>query len=545
MSDSEGEDGVHCKAACCANHVCAKVIDTQQDIHVICSLCRDAVYCSEACRNVDWLEHECPNAKMMSTPNKIVAKPYFYEDHAPEEVLAEVEADPKNILNQAYVFGYCGADMVTQMRFESLSERARPYSVERTKRGGDIGRGSKPSDDLIGRTYTITVTGQDGNGIEAKGYVGVNSIWKGNTQNSRANKIASLFAGGSKNTGSIVLWPDSKQFTGERMFANQGDMTVRLDIFRKEAVSVEFELLKLKPYNWFERAGRGVAKYFEARLRAKFDASKNKEANIKNMQLVQARTSSGMQVNLTFLVLPRQEGMVELVDVEFLVPVNQLKEYTSKTPTETLKGLDLETAIPTTTDRADFRCDPRDVNQMVGLTMALELLLATPDVEADQLKTIQNAAGIIRKHTRTLLVPPKEGAAAIAAQEVPMEVNTAVYTAVNFLHDHQLIERRAPAMDDGYYNLHKNDSLGSIRAEVQSLRLGAGEGAKFGTRAKRFFRGTRGKEKGRLRAIQRIISERLTMLERQFGEGPALTNATYIAWQELGTEVANKLNTTD
>ncbi len=534
MSDSEGEDS---KCAGCVNHTCGKQIDTAIDKHVICSLCREAVYCSEACRSIDWLAHECPNAMMTDTIGKIVAVPYFYEDMAPQEALIDSQATSP--IFQSLLLAHRGSDMqVTQWTQPALvGERARPYTASKESRAG-LGKGSSPPDDLRSRAYEVTVT--DVFNVQTKttfaGNVGANSIYKDNKENSRASKIASL--PGTKETGSVIFWPEPQFAIGSKMFPADGtDIKVELKVAGLDTITVEFEYGPLKALGLTQRLGRTFTKFFERRLHAKFDQSKGKQHNIKNMQILRANTDSGVQVNLVFIVEKRQKKLVELVDIEVLVPLNQLNITGPETKSdEEMRGLDLSEK------KMEFRCDARDVNQMVGLTMALELALNTGKSMADDANTknLQNTAGIIRKYTRTLL---ENGGA--APDTVPMEVNTAVYTAVNALYEqHDSIEgvfSRKPAFDNAYYAMHKDDSIDEIGSEIDNLSMGASEGANFKTKAKRLIRGARGKEKGRLRAIEKIISERIAAIIKRFGEMAARKEPDYAEWKALQARLKEKL----
>jgi hypothetical protein len=431
MSDSEDSDGHTCKTACCANHICAKSMDLTNDVHVACALCLSpaAIYCSEACRQVDWIAHACSNAKMMDKPGKLVAVPYAYQDEAPEDVIASELENPLSPLRETYQLAHMGQDMVVSSW--SVGEMARPYNVKPTLRGGDLGRGSVPSDDLKVLNYTIGISSLTGqtrtNTVTFAGNVGIDSIWLGNKQNSTANKIAQTNRL-DKSTGTLLLWPKHGQKTEDRMFKNEGDFQVWLAIDGKQDVSIEFELLPIKP-SFFGRLGRTLAKHFQTRLKLKFDATlkgKNKEANIKNMYVVQAKTQLGLQVTLVFIALPSQLGVVELADVEFSIPLNQIRAKATTGLEKTLTELGLtETEVKSDA----FRCDPRQVEQMVGLSMALDLAIAKNAAD----KRIQNAAGLVRKQTRLLLEAPASASA--AAESVPMDVSTAVHSAVNFLHD--------------------------------------------------------------------------------------------------------------
>jgi hypothetical protein len=68
-------------------------------------------------------------------------------------------------------------------------------------------------------------------------------------------------------------------------------------------------------------------------------------------------------------------------------------------------------------------CDPRNMSQVTGLIMALEM-----HMQDGENKHLADNAGIIRKYGRSLL-----DAKGQAPETVPMEVNAAIHTAVNDL----------------------------------------------------------------------------------------------------------------
>jgi hypothetical protein len=398
------------------------------------------VYCSEQCRIIDWAAHACPNAVQVDKVGALVAVPYYFEDVAPLEALADLPSTSP--VYQSYLLSHKGTDdKRTQWTQGPLVIGANAVMNP----SGSLGRGSEPPAELMDQNFAITIWQGDKVVALAGGSFSYNTIYIGST-NEKANRIARL-SRFDKHTGSILFWPDPKSLKNAE-FDREGQISVKLAVGKGNVALIselDFEYGPFKDAGLFGRLGKALTKNFQLRLKAKLGASK--ESGIKYMQSVRATSrTTGEQVNLTFSVMPGR-GKIQLQDVEFLIPTDTIQRKlearsgggvdTSKFPPDI--SFDEKEIIGAAA--APFYCDPRNVDHMNGLVMALELLnvqsahLIGEEAARATDATLQNAAGIIRKHTRAM----NDKAIAAADEEVPMEVNAAVYTAVNALNELQEI----------------------------------------------------------------------------------------------------------
>jgi hypothetical protein len=417
----------------CENHACgrgatAATINTAVDVHVTCPLCLTPVYCSEQCRIIDWAAHACPNAVQVDKVGALVAVPYYFEDVSPLEALADLPSTSS--VYQSYLLSHKGTDDRRTQWTQGPLIGANAVMNPR----GSLGRGSEPPAELKDEMYMISIWQGDKQVIMAGGTFSDHTIYMG-SPNKKADRIARL-SRLDKRTGSILFWPDPKDLKNAE-FDREGQITVKLVVGKSAAAAVsslEFEYGPFKDANVFGRLGKALTKNFQLRLKAKLGPSK--ESGIKYMQSVRVNSRvTGEQVNLTFSVMPGR-SKIQLQDVEFLVPTDTIqRKLNANMPsaTDLLKSVDMEKEITL------FYCDPRNVDHMNGLVMALELLnvqsahFIGDDASRATDATLQNAAGIIRKYTRAM------NDKITADEEVPMEVNAAVYTAVNALNELQEI----------------------------------------------------------------------------------------------------------
>lgn len=416
--------------SCCTNHTCERAINTAQDTHVLCPLCRNAAYCAEECRVIDWAAHACPNAVRVEKVGTLLATPYFYEDEMPADIIGEELLNEASPLKESFLLHHVGTDMkVTQWIQQPVGEMANVVAKNPLM---SLGRSGAPPEAIAQSTFVLNIF-EEGKTIQllsVAGRVGERTIHS-ESDDDIIKKVARASPLSEKRSTSILLWPDMKDNTV--MVPRKGSLKAELRIDGKEPLTIEFYYTKFST-NLARRLFSAAAKRLQLRLKAKFPG---KDEGIKYMQTLRATTRSGTAINLTFSVRQEQDQM-ELVDVEFLVPLNQLKSATSymsklsEQEKKLLSSLDLS--------ESSIYCDATNISQMTGLTMALEYAQAQikagiAESNVQNSVAFENAAAIVRKHTRAML-----DGKSFTESGVPMEVNAAVYTAVNALQEMQTID---------------------------------------------------------------------------------------------------------
>lgn len=465
MSYSSDEDEAHTKrgTSCgCNNAICNNEIGNKQtDAFVTCSLCLQPAYCSEACRAIDWVKHDCPNALIVPEKTQNMMVPYFFEDLLPQQVLSSLQAtDP---IFQSYAFVHHGTNQTVTQWIQpplvvAVGSDSDQYAIGGVEVDSKIARGSDPRDPSIGipsgTSYGISINVFDNDKANSLSFLTISGsipddmIFAKNPRNKKAAALAGDFNKGSimdglrnlrskfvKDTQSLVFWPK----VGEtEPIPQYGNMTIELQVGGLKSISVTtgYDLTDdAARAGTGSRISKAVKKHFEQRLKTKFPG---KEDAIKYMITRHLLTPEGTQVAITFRVLPR-EKTATVVDIEILVQKSQLiKKKTASTlsvpasmTSANAKELfsDSEEELEEAMNRAGdaisvpIDCDPKNMNQVMGLIMALEMHMQDGDN-----KHLENNAGIIRKYGRSLL--DAEGK---APEIVPMEVNTAIYNAVNDL----------------------------------------------------------------------------------------------------------------
>jgi hypothetical protein len=446
MSYSSDEENSHeNKGSCgCGNAICKNEIeDLQTSTFVTCSLCLQPAYCSEACRAIDWVKHDCPNSLIVPEKTQNMMVPYYFEDILPQQVLSSLEAnDP---IFQSYAFVHHGTDQIVTQWIQPplISADSNQYAIGGVEVDSKIARGSDPRDPdigLTGGTYSIIVgvfgseKGDFDETINLAGTIPKDMIFAKNP-----NKKAAALAGDFnskfvKDTQSLVFWP---QVGETEPIPQYGNMTIELQVNSLKTISVTtaYDLTEdAARAGTSSRISKGVKKYFERRLKTKFPG---KEAAIKYMITRHLLTPEGTQIAITFRALPR-EKTATIVDIEILVQKSQLMAKKKMTSSYMPPSMNTENTKNVLSDREEelseimssvnaisvpIDCDPKNMSQVTGLIMALEM-----HMQDGENKHLADNAGIIRKYGRSLL-----DAKGQAPEVVPMEVNAAIHTAVNDL----------------------------------------------------------------------------------------------------------------
>lgn len=385
----------------CANHACSHKLD--EDEHITCSLCRTPMYCSEECRVIDWAAHNCANRYELNDLSDAVFVPYHYEDMLPSDEFDKLDVNDPAF--SSYSLRHVSANGVVSHRIESsyIGDEALSFA-----HGGEfMGRGDTPPADMTGKRFTIRImygpTGQDGPlpmiGSPISGVIPDDMIYLENKTNPAAAKLSGkgfsgLFASGGlgrrfrKLSGKLVFWPAPRAVEGAGIFVPIAGGRIWVDL-QVDGVSSPVEVhgvYRLKNSRETSALSRSVSKLFQLQLKTKFGKSGDKGIQVspKDVQVLLATDLRGNRVALSFLVNP-DETMAQLIDVEFMVGKDKLRE--SGTPTQA--------EIAEHFESISFSCSPKDVNQLHGLCMAIDQQIKEAPGADSQL---EKCAAVIRKY---------------------------------------------------------------------------------------------------------------------------------------------------
>lgn len=407
-------------ACCCANGSCKNAVDAEVEYHT-CSLCRSPIYCSDECRVIDWPLHNCPNVQHVQGALKPMLEPYYYQDMV-SAVDAETLAisDPA-FQSRAYLFTHENRNVAyyttTLVEGIAVSENGRMPMV----------RGAKPPTTMLMDEYQLAIL-VDGQNYSVRGVIPHDMIYAENQGNPKAKAIAGFGATfGEKvqglrrrlyaKEGSYIFWPGPDNVAKAKIPALplDGDITVDLQLSHNKQwttvanVHAGYELYA-KGDGFWKNAGRATKKVFTQSLQLKF----GKDVDVKQLQVLSYADTKGNGVLLTFSVDNRS---ARLVDIEYMTPKLEADKVT----------IESESAFAVE-DR--FICNARDLNDVVGLAMALETHLALRPLLGQEVdKQLERYCGIIKNHAYDL----QEAHGASGAQPSP-QVSVAIAAAMDALY---------------------------------------------------------------------------------------------------------------
>jgi hypothetical protein len=451
-SDDDREDGkrrhrMRCRSGCCANAACKSDLNLEADQYITCPLCVAPAYCSEACRMIDWVRHDCPNVYSASQVGDSMFTPYFYEDALPADALAQVREMGVlgNPLMQSYMVVAQNSDMsVTQRIMPARISASCEDAVGLLPGGGisksGLGRGADPSKlRLVPTKFRIIVerfvddrVGEAENKMIIHGKLPKDTIFKGNTLNGTAAKLASYNPVAGTHADCIVFWPETEEVRkashdavsrgsvpSRFVVPLQGKLmiTLALDGYQPVCIRSGYDLGSAVYKSMYENAKKSLLDTFERRLRLKFGGRED----IKNLRVVHGVTAGrSMETALIFRVLPGGDR-AELADVEFLVPEMRLQRTSAVASPPLPPRDDVEGAV----SKYAFSCNPARVEDAVGLSMALELRRAQHVAQSKPFP-LEEDASRVREHTNALLAGQKV--------KVTLTTGAVVSTAVDELH---------------------------------------------------------------------------------------------------------------
>lgn len=419
------------------------------------------MYCSEECRMMDWPAHACPNAVRVPSLGTILATPYYYQDEIPTADLQAALSDPTSPLNESYLMHHVGSDMKVTQWLVPVGESAKLTKNPLLS----FGKGAKPADQMMNKMFRVELYQGNAQGPliwdSEWQKLGDRAIYKG-SDNETANAIANQWTLAETKSNSLLLWPF---MDGKPKMDTRGDVYARITIRGYEPLELTFYYPTIRT-SLITRAAAQVGKYVRRRMLAKFP--RENIDKLKFYQTLRAETSDGIGLYLTISLDSNTQIKMDLKDVEVLVRESRLiptqqseQSQAEKIVTNALSKDDTEKLRKTLLDTVDsIYCDTSKVEHMTGLTMALEY--ATTQIKADliaapaNMLAFEEAAAIVRKHTRDMI----EGKFNPEEKETPMQVNAAVYTAVNALQEMQTIEAR------GMFDAFKGEQ--SLRKEYSS-----------------------------------------------------------------------------
>lgn len=417
------------------NHAgCTNVFNPKEDTYFVCSLCLTPEYCSEQCRVADWVAHDCPNTVNVSNPKMGYAVPYYFEDYLTQEEISKIPLnDP---IFQSYSI-QCAEPNRNITNF-IVPPTVDGYAVSKEDTG-PIARGRNPVGSRVGAFMLKIAIGQKN--YEISGTAPLDMIFKENTANPKAQAISG--GGGIKNVlkgglrrllshkeDSYVFWPKTESVIGKNIVVPlRGDVVIELlvssNIVGSEWKTVDFVAagytLPRAGTNEVSKAARKIQQMFRTQIEMKF---KGTPVSTKNLYVRRYTDYKGNGIVLTFQVGGGEE-MARLVDIEFTAPVLGIESmsYDSDNSDDFVKP------PPYDVTQSRFTCDPRNLNDIVGLCMAIELNMALQPDGFDP-KQVEHAATVVKNYAYELQKNPK-----VATGRVSNEVQSAIAVSLNALYE--------------------------------------------------------------------------------------------------------------
>lgn len=430
----------------CANHVCKKDLTDK----VLCPLCRQAEYCSEACRKTDWVKHACPNAMISASPNQCVVRPYVWEEDIPDDILnEEIGGNAAHELLQAHTTTHFTNDGRVQGDYfpPALIDAAAEGGVKPETLFGSYKRGTEPRKDQKPLKYRVVISQVDrnerpirGNTLEFKGIIGEDAIYKENNAE-RVKRLlqtdpaeGNIFAKAKRffkrriderlKGAEIIIWPNlvtddyNTRMRKSKVLNQTGNLKASLEVLTYNATTKEDEYLLVStlngPYNFiiksnfWEKLTRSIRKLFLQRLKLKLQEDSDAVKTMRTYVMEAPKTTTARFV----ITIQRSGEDIYVRDVEVTMsPLDLDKNIATSAYDDTAHEIDMRIGV-----------DPSSISQMTGLVMCLETRAAEGNAQAAA------DSAQLRPYTRDL-----NTAGSIHEDQIPDKIHTIVYSTVNRL----------------------------------------------------------------------------------------------------------------
>lgn len=324
-----------------------------------------------------------------NTPLVGFARPYFYEDCLTQEEINNLPINSPAF--DAYsIISYDGNRLVRQWFQPPIVEPVGlPAFAEDFSKGKAVkySRGVKMETKNVSYDLYVYI-GENETPITLQGGIVRDMIYDKNPDKNVA-ELSRL--GRQKNESKYVFWPheaiDKLNIEVDLEFSIYVSLRLGLETEVSAYVSAGVKLDRMKE----STAGtwsRNFLSNFKTQLKSKF---KNRKTSIDNLVLRHYKDPVGNAILLTFDMSTGSKP--RLVDIEFEVP------------TAALRGIN-ESAVDAEYEPLElvhyFKCDPKDVDSVVALCMAIDKGLVTLPKNNPNLSALEKCAPVVKQHAHQL-----------------------------------------------------------------------------------------------------------------------------------------------
>lgn len=305
----------------CANGACAKHLDLSKGTpNILCPLCAstDTVYCSEACRMIDWVGHKCDNAFLISAAvgqkQATLFVPYHFEDTLSDKEHkqwvesmtpeARIEAE-----NQHYLLQVNHPDQTVSQHLIRVGDEVKFRPMD-PKFETVFRRGREPHPAVKNASFSIKIT-VDSIVIRMEGKVDEHAIYKNHVTKGTdmGGKVIQYLLNRRKESSDTVLFVTPTEDDSIREIPLEGKITIEVEVNGKPITTASGPY-KMRAFGFeFTRA---IGKFLNPRLKALFP--KASDANIKDFKMLRG-TLAHTEFVLIFEV-PRHKKLRNVAEGE-------------------------------------------------------------------------------------------------------------------------------------------------------------------------------------------------------------------------------------